>query len=474
MKRTLCIMAACALCIPSAAYISACSPQEEERSIYTITAAYDGADTLTGSVELNYLNDTENALDCLKFNLWGNAFREGAKHPAAEGLTSSSCGGMEMTEVRGGTWSVGGEDENILEVVLGEPLYPDMRVSVGIDFKLDLAQADARTGVTEHTVNLGNFYPVLCAYGESGWLEYTYSQTGDPFVSETADYAVELTIPQGYTAAASGAAAESMTDGENVTLSYRLENARDFAAVLSQQFSVAERDAGGVAVKYYYYDDSEPQTVLDAAAESLNYFSEKFGKYPYSSFSVVQTGLTQGGMEYPALAMISDECRGTDAVYTAVHETAHQWWYAAVGSNQYTAAWQDEGLAEYSALMFFEDNTRYGFTRAGLTGSATKSYRAYFSVYNQLFADADTSMSRTLDEFSGEYEYANIAYNKALLMFDAVRAACGDDNFESALRRYCADYKFELAPPEGLTAAFAGYAGCEAIIRSFIDGEVII
>ena len=192
MKRTLCITAACALCIPSAAYISACAPQEEERSIYTITAAYDGADTLTGSVELNYLNDTENALDCLKFNLWGNAFREGARHPAAEGLTSSSCGGMEITEVRGGTWSVGGGDENILEIVLGEPLYPDMRVSVGIDFKLDLAQADARTGVTEHTVNLGNFYPVLCAYGESGWLEYTYSQTGDPFVSETADYAVEL------------------------------------------------------------------------------------------------------------------------------------------------------------------------------------------------------------------------------------------------------------------------------------------
>ena len=257
MKRTLSIMAACALCIPSAAYISACSPQEEERSIYTITAAYDGADTLTGSVELNYLNDTENALDCLKFNLWGNAFREGAKHPAAEGLTSSSCGGMEITEVRGGTWSVGGEDENILEVVLGEPLYPDMRVSVGIDFKLDLAQADARTGVTEHTVNLGNFYPVLCAYGESGWLEYTYSQTGDPFVSETADYAVELTIPQGYTAAASGAAAESAADGENVTLSYRLENARDFAAVLSQQFSVAERDAGGIAVLAHpaFYDN---------------------------------------------------------------------------------------------------------------------------------------------------------------------------------------------------------------------------
>ena len=122
MKRTLSIMAACALCIPSAAYISACSPQEEERSIYTITAAYDGADTLTGSVELNYLNDTENALDCLKFNLWGNAFREGAKHPAAEGLTSSSCGGMEITEVRGGTWSVGGEDENILEVTLPQTL----------------------------------------------------------------------------------------------------------------------------------------------------------------------------------------------------------------------------------------------------------------------------------------------------------------------------------------------------------------
>ena len=481
MKRLLLFFVCAALVCPLALALFAGCAGEGERSTYTIDAAYEDG-TLTAEMTFGYCNDTGAEQEELRFNLCGNAYREGAAYaPVSKNFAASayyageSYGEMRISSVSPcAEWEVCGADENVLRVRLASPVPAGGRCEISVAYTLTLANVDHRTGVTEHTVNLGNFYPVLCAYGESGWLEYTYSQTGDPFVSETADYAVELTIPQGYTAAASGAAAESMADGENVTLSYRLENARDFAAVLSQQFSVAERDAGGVAVKYYYYDDSQPLTILDAAAESLNYFSEKFGKYPYSSFSVVQTGLTQGGMEYPALAMISDECGGTDAVYTAVHETAHQWWYAAVGSNQYTAAWQDEGLAEYSALMFFEDNARYGFTRAGLTGSATKSYRAYFSVYNQLFADADTSMSRTLDEFSGEYEYANIAYNKALLMFDAVRAACGDDNFVSALRKYCADYRFELAPPEGLTAAFAGYAGCEAIIRSFIDGEVII
>lgn len=474
------IVTAAAVCALSAP-LYGCAPEGEETSKYTIEATYDGGNKLTGSVKLSFYNNTDNALNSLKFNLWGNAYREGAlSSPISDATTAQayydgrSYGQMEIVGADGGEWQVCGDDRNILEITLPSAIYPDERTEVSIDYELTLANVNHRTGVAERSVNLGNFYPILCAYGQSGWLEYTYCPTGDPFVSDVADYSVELTIPQDYTAAASGALKERTEGNGQAICRYELSCARDFAIVLSREFEVLSRDAGGVNVSYYFYDDDSAQDCLDAAAESLEYFANTFGDYPYPTLSVVQTGFCQGGMEYPALTMISDACDRTTAIYTIVHENAHQWWYAAVGSDGYAHSWQDEGLAEYSTLMFFENAPVYGFTKTGLLGSATKAYRAYFSVYNQLFEGTDTKMERALDEFSGDYEYANIAYNKALLMFDAVRSACGDDDFVSALKEYFDEYTGRIAPPEGLIAAFCRRADCEGLFDSFLEGKVII
>ncbi len=479
MKKVISLMAAAAACLCFMP-LSACA-DEESASSYEIVIEYDGDRTVAGSVKFTFANGTGNALESLCFNLWGNAYREGAAYaPVSEAVRNDayyggeSYGGMEIKGVEGGAWSVRGGDENILEIALDSAIYPDECATVVIYYELYLADVNHRTGIAENAVNLGNFYPVLCAYGQAGYLEYTYCATGDPFVSDTADYTVELTMPQGYTAAASGELVQTVTSGGATTCSYRIENARDFALVLSDKFNVISREAGGARVYYYYCDDGEAESKLNIAADSMEWFSEQFGDYPYATLSVVQTGFCHGGMEYPALTMISDACGDAEALYAIVHENAHQWWYAAVGSDGYLNGWQDEGLAEYSALMYFENTPQYGITKAGLLGTATKAYRAYYSVYSQLFEGADTSMDRALDEYSGDYEYANIAYNKALLMFDAVRSACGDRGFISALRDYRKEYLFAIAPPEGLIAAFCRYGDCEGIFSGFIEGNVII
>ncbi len=481
MKKFICLItaaAAAAAALPAAA----CAPDEEsERTTYTIDAAYDGGNTLSGRCTVDYFNSTNDEITALKFNLWGNAFREGAACSPVPGEYAAkayhngkaSYGGMEATCAEGGEASLGGDDENILEIALETPIYPDQRASVAIDFTLTLADVNARTGVAEGCVNLGNFYPVLCARGREGWAEHAYCATGDPFVSETADYKVTISMPESYTAAASGElVSESVADGQKVC-TYALDNARDFALVLSEEFQVTRTEADGVPVLYYHCGYQRADEISAAASAALSYFSEAFGDYPYPVYSVVQTGLFQGGMEYPGLSMISDEATGTEAVQAAVHETAHQWWYAAVGSDQYNESWQDEGLAEYSALLFFENHPEYGLTKAGLEDGATKSYRAYFSVYSQLFEGADTSMSRPLDKFAGTYEYVNIAYNKGLLLFSAVHEACGE-HFLRALGDYFSAYAYKIAPPEGLIAAFCRYADCEGIFKSFLEGNVII
>lgn len=482
MKRlTAIVLILC--CFAAALSFAACGAENEKISSYDIYASYDEeAGAVTGTVKLDYYNSTDNEISCLKFNLYGNAFREGAKFkPVSETYKNrayyagESYGKMEISNVENcAGWEISGEDENILSVNLLTPIYPEDIAQITISYCLTLAKVNHRTGITAHTVNLGNFYPALCAYSAEGFKECPYYYCGDPFVSDCANYSVTLDLPAEYVAASSGKlVSESETDGRK-KCAYSLENARDFAFVLSKEFKVVSQDIDGINVSYYYLTDGEAQTALGAATESLKYFSDAFGKYVYPTLSVVQTGFCYGGMEYPALTMIADGLDSDNTVYTIVHENAHQWWYAMVGSDQTTNAWQDEGLAEYSTLMFFENNPAYGFTRKGIVNSATSYYRAFFNVFSQLNGTTDTRMQRGLGEYTSELEYNNVTYNKGLVLFDMLRNAVGDEAFNATLKKYYNENLYKIAAPESLIALFAGNKDVEGMFDAFLNGKIII
>lgn len=473
------------LCTFAAAVtLPACGKDDKEISKYDIFAIYDDEKgELTGTVDFCFYNDTENEINDLKFNIYGNAFREGANfRPVSKTYENrayyagESFGSMTVNNVENCSgWNVAGEDENLLVVNLLTPVYPEDNVNLKISYTLTLAKINHRTGITENTVNLGNFYPVLCAYSTEGFVECPYYYCGDPFVSACANYNVTIDLPPEYIAASSGVCVNESTTGERKKISYTLENARDFALVLSKDFSVISEDVDGVKVNYYYTSDSNAQVSLSAASESLRFFSSSFGKYEYPSLSVVQTGFCYGGMEYPALTMISDGLDSDNTVYTIVHENAHQWWYAMVGSDQLNDAWQDEGLAEYSTLMFFENNPTYGFTRTGIINSATNYYRAFFTVFSQLKDETDTSMHRNLKDYTSELEYNNITYNKGLLLFDTLRKTLGDEKFLSGLKNYFSENTGKIASRENIYASFINLGtDVEGLFDSFLEGKIII
>lgn len=207
MKRLSIVFAlvVAALCVP---LFTACAGGQKGTK-YTIDAVYDDqARTLTAEMTLDFCNDTDNALTELRFHLFGNAYRQGAKYePIAvqnrykayyDGI---NYGSMTVTGVSVGgeetAYTIGGEDENILIVPLGRELFPDEQATVEISFTVVLAKVNHRLGVGKNTVNFGNFYPVLCVYeAETGWIECNYYNVGDPFVSACADYDVSFTVPR--------------------------------------------------------------------------------------------------------------------------------------------------------------------------------------------------------------------------------------------------------------------------------------
>ncbi len=473
--RKIALVLSTALLLGGVPVFSACG-ESAERTHYTIRGEFlPDESVFAATMSVDVLNKTDAALDMLSFELYPNAYREGAKYDPIPDLYEPVCyyagksyGGIEIESVEGGAFEVAGEDENILHVSLPEALYPDEHAALTVRFRVLLPHVNHRLGVGEHAVNLANFYPVLCAYN-GGFSENVYSEYGDPFVSECADYDVEISVP----APLEVLGATLSSEGEKRVYTYSIRNARDVAFVLGEGFQTASGEACGVPVVYRYFADDDPNVVLTAAKESLEGFSELFTPYEYPSYTVVQTDFPYGGMEYPALAMISSLLREEEKPHVVAHETAHQWWYAMVGSDQFREAWQDEGLAEWSVALLSEKSPAFGNYRAAVNASE-KAYRAFFSVLSQVNGAADTRMSRPLTEYSGLYEYRSVAYDKGVILFDRLRDVAGEKLIKG-LKNYAEEYSGKIATPADLSACLArAGANTEELLFSFTEGRCVI
>ncbi len=474
----------------SAFVFAACSERAGDHanlSNYTITAVFDDTDkTLTATETIEYRNNYDVELSDLALHLYPAAYREGAAFAPVTDIVEQvaafpngrSYGGIEIRSVAVNgsavTFRIEGQDQDILVVPFAELLLPERVNKIEIAFKVTVPNMRHRFGWSGKTVNLGNFYPIACVYEQGAWVTDPYYSYGDPFYSESANYTVTVTAPAKYTAAMSGKISPPAPDGENVTTSASITAARDFAVVLGE-FNVLSGSYDGIDIHYYYYSDTTPELSLAAAVDSVKTFSEMFGKYPYSSFSTVETAFLHGGMEYPGLTYISDEVKGELYREVIIHEAAHQWWYAVVGNNQVSDAWIDEALAEYSTTLFYEKNPGYNVSYNARIADALGGYTLYCDRYKSEAAFS-TVMQKRLPDFRNSLEYMYMTYVKGQIMLDSLRASIGDAAFMAALKSYYTDNMYKISTPELLVAAFenASQRQLAGFFASWTDGKTQI
>jgi len=480
MKK-LCFLLIAAIILPTIALFSSCGASE--RSAYYIECEYTEDGVLSAHMDFSFYNSTGEEQNVLRFNLYPNAYREDAVYKCVSSVfkakayyAGKSYGGISISGISGAaSYEVGGEDKNILYITLSSPVPAGGKDKIGIDFTVTLPKVNHRLGIGENTVALADFFPVLCAFDGGEYYECIYYSDGDPYFFEAADYEVKITLPNDYVVASSGEEILKKSTMEKDVYTFKINGARTFALSLCKDYSVDEAEENGIAVKYYYREDEKHAETLKLIISALSYFGEKFGEYVYPTYSVALSSFCYGGMEYPALSAVSDSLSYPSTVYSIVHETAHQWWYAMVGNNECDYAWLDEGLAEYSAALFFDSHPEYGFTLEGAVSSARSAFREFYTSYSQIFGKADTSMNRNLKDFISEYEYGNIAYNKGVLLFDAVYKSVGEDKFFSALNTYYNKYLYKNATPQKLIGCFKSVgADVEGLFASFIEGNGVI
>ncbi|MDL2225672.1 M1 family metallopeptidase [Eubacteriales bacterium OttesenSCG-928-M02] len=436
------------------------TPTPDAKHGYRMALAYGEADrTLSGTITIDYANTADVPLTEAFFSLFPNAYRKEETAPFfPEEMgwaypNGFSAGGIDIPSVMvdGNTAATRLEhaDQTLLVVSLPHPLGVGERVSIAMEVTITLPNSLGRFGYGDRSINLCNFYPIACVYREGAFLAYPYYKAGDPFVSEVGTYDVTVTIPKEYVLAHSGNMIEK-AEGETAT-TYTLfgENLRDFAMVLSKDFDVVTQQVGDVLVASYYYKEQpqEGKLALQYSVNTLQFMEAKGMPYPFFTLSTVQTDFFIGGMEYPTLTLIDKSLYkgGIRSSFeeVVVHEAIHQWFYAAVGSNQVLEPFLDEGTTNYLTIKYFGHT--YGEKQEKLMRDynltqAAELYENYFTPKKE-----DTRVGSDMMRYDNFGVYNLAIYINGARMYYELEEAIGEDALFATLAQYYGEQRFRIA-----------------------------
>ncbi len=409
---------------------------------------------------IDYVNEHNVDFQELYFHLYPNGFKDEKRVPFLNDEKEKaypngfSPGWIEFGSVSiQGTpadFQIGGYSDDILAVLLEEPLKPRGSTKIEMEYTVKIPNSIGRFGYGEHTFNITNWYPIACVYDDEGWNRDPYYPIGDPFYSDTANYRVKIKAPANYTIATTGAILDI-----NAETDYRLWDiealaVRDFAWQASEEFEVESRQIDGIVIHSYFLpqDRNEGLNALNYAAWAIKTFNDRFGKYPYKQFSVVQSDFFIGGMEYPNLVMVDRNLYRQNSEtwleYVIVHETAHQWWYGLVGNDQIDEAWLDEALAEYSTILYY--GHRYGEEKEKeIYNSVIVEGKCYYLDNYIDNNGVDYAIDQSIYDFPHWLIYDLLVYGKGASIFHEMRETVGDKKFYAILKEYYRSNRFKNA-----------------------------
>jgi len=324
-------------------------------------------------------------------------------------------------------------------LMLARPVGAGERVTVSMSWRLRLPRTPTERLASRVGVRLGSFFPLL-AWSGSGWALDPPAPQLETWTSPVADFDVKIAAPKGMSVFASGA---NRGHGR-----WHAAAVRDFA-LEAGRFRVARRivhvPSPVVVTVAAASESTYLPTYLNAAARALTTFSQRYGAYPWPTYTVVvEADRFTLGDEYPTLVFISTDF-GANVV---THETAHQWFYSLVGDNQARDPWLDETLAEWATARLFGHVA---------TDAAT---------------DIPAEVRNHLGEpmtFWGPLPFMPTVW--AGLYIQGVKALASfgeDDTVDCALQRYVHDNAYRTAVPRDLLAALTPtLPNAEATLTSF-------
>lgn len=305
------------------------------RPAYRLTMRADPASGLVeGTQSVRFVPDLP--VDSLVLRLWANG-------PRLASVGTS----IRVGEVRSGdrVLPTRQPDPTTLVVELGRWVAPGDAIEVTVPWRLEVGgPVNDRISRQAESLRLGSFAPLLAWEPGVGWaVEPPTSGFAESTTSPTADWDLEVEVPDGWGVVASGVEVGSGR--------WRVEAVRDVAVGVGR-FTTATATAAApdpVAVSVAVHDGiDDPARYVGRIVAALEAFAERYGPYPWPAYRLSITPELSGGIEFPMHVLQGPDTAGR----TTPHEVAHMWFYGLVGNDQARDPWLDEGLATWAEGRF--------------------------------------------------------------------------------------------------------------------------
>jgi hypothetical protein len=277
-------------------------------------------------------------------------------------------------------------------------------------------EANDRNAHFRGGLRLGSFFPLLAWDPRRGWVTDPPARVlGESSTAPAADFDIAVRAPRGLRAVVTG---NPLGAGR-----WHAKAVRDVALAVGR-FRVVSTTAHvpePVTIRVAAVSGSTTR-MLALAKSALERLSQRYGRYPWRSYTlVVPPDFFGGGIEYPMLAFVG---RSPYAKLVIDHETAHQWFYSLVGNDQARDPWLDETLASWAQTRL---GSREAPPRRGLPRAAFRHVGAPMTYWNR---------------FGGAVFYG--VYGEGVR---ALRSLGNDQKVDCALRAYAARQAYAIAQP---------------------------
>lgn len=216
-------------------------------------------------------------------------------------------------------------------------------------------------------------------------------------------------------------------------------------------FDVDTVKAGHVEIRFAFGSGSAMtgrgtrESVRKAVQDSLAYFEETFGPYPFDELTVVTAnrGFSQS---LPGFMTLSDALLNDAGMWNKMfgledrrlviaHEMAHQWWGDHVGWASYRDQWMSEALASYSALLFGRERLKNELSGVDLTEGWFAAVTSPLPDGSPIESVGPVVLGWRLVSSRASDAYQPIVYMKGAVVVDMLARMLGEDAFPKVLRQ---------------------------------------
>lgn len=440
-----------------------------------------------GKMTLRYTNNSGQSLSKVYFHLYFNAFQPGSmmdyrltsisdpdprmttnlgtkEKPIYQSriapLTPDQIGYQNVKSLKlNGINTTYKVDGTLLEVLLPSSIAAGTTATFEMEWSAQVPEQIRRSGRNSKegvALSMTQWYPKMAHFDEFGWHLDEY--VAREFIAPFGNFDVKINIHKDYVLGASGVLQNPAhvkgyqkkpavkPINNKVQWHYKAENIHDFAWAADPKFVVdSAKSRGGINVYTVYLPKDKPtianwRQALGLATDFFDFCADKFGAYPWPSYTIIQGG--DGGMEYGTATLVTGGRNIKSLVGVIFHEAAHSWYQHLFGINETVDEWFDEGFTSYVEELAFQQL----FEKKGAidTNPVIAAYRAYYKL---ALSDREEPMSLLADYYNSNYAYSNEAYNKGAVLAQQLGYIIGQENLNKTFLTFYEHWKFKHPTP---------------------------